>query len=191
MDTALIVFAVGTAASFAPMYWIASRLMGRRRNPAKVGARMPVAAGDPVGRGEFMDLLRQEAANRAVAVLRDALIEARIATHDALGDGLGDGLALSARTRQSLDETRRLVDSLFPSDLRQAFGRGFETLASATSESIGTATATTAAAIAAFERALVDGPVRPARAPSIRGFWQAIRLKGRGWLGAGDVGVTA
>lgn len=187
MDTSLIVFAVGTAASFAPMYWIASRLMGRRRISAKVGARAPAANRDPAGRGEFMDLLRQEAANRAIAVLRDALVEARVAAHDAFGDGL----ALSARTRQSLDETRRLVDSLFPNDLRLAFGRGLETLASATSESIGTATATTAAAIAAFERALADGQTRAARAPSSRGLWQSIRSKGRGWIGAGDVGVAA
>jgi hypothetical protein len=62
VDTSLIVFAVGTAASFAPMYWIASRLMGRRRISAKVGARAPAANRDPAGRGEFMDLLRQEAA---------------------------------------------------------------------------------------------------------------------------------
>ena len=187
MDTALIVFAVGTAASFAPMYWLASRLMGRRRGPAKVGARLPLAGGDPAGRGEFMDLLRQEAANRAVAVLRDALVEARIAAHEAFGGGL----ALSARTRQSLDETRRLVDSLFSSDLREAFGKGLETLASATSESIGTATATTAAAISAFERALESGAMRPTRTPAGHGFWTSIRHKGRGWIGAGDVGVAA
>lgn len=187
MDTALIVFAIGTAASFAPMYWLASRLMGRRRIPAKAGGRLPFVGGDPSGRGEFMDLLRQEAANRAVAVLRDALIEVRLAAHEAFG---GD-LALCARTRQSLDETRRLVDSLFPNDLQEAFGRGLETLASATSESIGTASATTAAAIAAFERSLDAGPAKPARVLPGHGFWTSIRHKGRGWIGAGDVGVAA
>ena len=187
MDTALIVFAVGTAASVAPMYWLASRLMGRRRSPVKIDARLPLAGGDPAGRGEFMDLLRQEAAHRAVAVLRDALIEARLAVHEAFG---GD-LALSERTRQSLDETGRLVDSLFASDLQEAFRRGLETLASATSETIGTATATTAAAIAAFERALEAGAARPARAPSAHGFWTSIRHKGRGWIGAGDVRLAA
>lgn len=187
MDTSLIVFAVGTAASFAPMYWIASRLMGRRRISTKAGARTPLAGGDPAGRGEFMDLLRQEAANRAVAVLRDALIEARVGAHDAFGDEL----ALSARTRQSLEETRRLVDSLFPNELRHAFGRGLETLSSATSESIGTATATTTAAIAAFEKSLSDGSTPAVRATSIRGFLQSVRSRGRGWIGAGDVGVTA
>ena len=187
MDTALVVFALGTAASFAPMYWLASRLMGRRRGTAKVGARLPLAGGDPAGRGEFMDLLRQEAANRAVAVLRDALLEVRLAAHEAFGDGL----ALSTRTRQSLDETSRLVDSLFPRDLQEAFGRGLETLTSATSESIGTATATTAAAITAFERALETGPKTSARTPSDQGLWTSIRHKGRGWIGAGDVGVAA
>jgi hypothetical protein len=187
LDTALIVFALGTAASFAPMYWLASRLMGRRGKPVKADARLPLVGGDPAGRGEFMDLLRQEAANRAVAVLRDALIEARLAVHEAVGGGL----VLSAPTRQSLDETRRLVDSLFPSDLREAFGRGLETLVSATSESIGSATATTAAAIAAFERALDNGPSRSARARSRIGFWRSIRDRGRGWIGAGDVGVAA
>lgn len=187
MDTALIVFAIGTVAGFMPMYWLASRLMGRRRTPARVDVKMPLCRDDPAGRGEFMQLLRREAGSRAIAVLRDALIEVRLAAHETFGDRL----ALSARTRQSLDETRRLVDSLFPSDLREAFGRGLETLASATSESIGTATATTAAVIAAFERALDDGPARPARAPSNSGFWKAIRDKGRGWIGAGDVGVAA
>jgi hypothetical protein len=187
VDTSLIVFVIGTAAGFVPMYWLASRLMGRRRTPAKVGAKLSLGGGDPAGRGEFMQLLRREAASRAVAVLRDALIEARLAAHETFGDRL----ALSARTRQSLDETRRLVDSLFPNELREAFGRGLETLASATSESIGTATATTAAVIAAFEQALEDGPARSARAASNRGFWASIREKGRGWIGAGDVGVTA
>jgi hypothetical protein len=187
VDTALIVFGIGTITSFVPMYWIASRLMGRRRTPAKVDATLSLSGGDPAGRGEFMQLLRREAGNRAVAVLRNALIEVRLAAHETFGDRL----ALSARTRQSLDETRRLVDSLFPTDLREAFGRGLETLASATSESIGTATATTAAVIAAFEQALEDGPARPARGPSDISFWRAIRDKGRGWIGAGDVGVAA
>jgi hypothetical protein len=167
------------------MYWVASRLMGRRRKPAMAGARLKLTTSDPAGRGEFMDLLRQEAANRAVSVLRDALVEARIAAHDAFGDRL----ALSARTRQSLDETRRLVDSLFPNDLREAFGRGLETLASATTESIGAATATTAAVISAFERALDAGASKPVHAAS-SGWWHAIRQKGRGWTGAGDVGVA-
>lgn len=187
MDTALIVFAIGTAASFVPMYWLASRLMGRRTIPAKVGVRLPFAGGDLAGRGEFMDLLRHEAANRAVAVLRDALIEVRLAAHETSGDDL----ALSARTRKSLDETRRLVDSLFPSDLQEAFGRGLETLATATSETIGTASATTAAAIAAFERSLEPSPAKAPRALPGRGLWASIRHKGRGWFGAGDVGVTA
>ena len=187
MDSALIVFTIGTAASFVPMYWVATRLMGRRRKPAKVGARLKLAGADAAGRGEFMDLLRQEAANRAVAVLRDALIEARIAAHETFGGRF----ALSDRTRQSLDETRRLVDSLFPGDLREAFGRGLETLASAKSDSIGAATATTTAAIAAFEQALLARPTNPTRASSSRGFWNAIRQKGRGWIGAGDVGVAA
>lgn len=186
MDTALVVFVIGTVAGFMPMYWVASRLMGRRRRPAKVDAKLSLGRADPAGRGEFMQLLRREAGNRAVAVLRDALIEARLAAHETFGDRL----ALSARTRQSLDETRRLVDSLFPSELREAFGRGLETLASATSESIGTATATTAAVIAAFEQALEDGPARPARAPSNGGFWRTIRDKSRGWIGAGDVSVA-
>ena len=187
MDTALIVFAIGTVAGFVPMYWLASRLMGRRRAPAKIGAKMSLGGGDPAGRGEFMQLLRREAGSRAVAVLRDALIEARIAAHETFDDRL----ALSLRTRQSLDETRRLVDSLFSSDLREAFGRGLETLASATSESIGTATATTAAAISAFERALESGAMRPARTPAGHGLWTLSRHKGRGWIGAGDVGVAA
>lgn len=187
MDTALIVFAIGTVAGFVPMYWLAARLMGRRRAPAKIGAKLSLGGGDPAGRGEFMQLLRREAGSRAVAVLRDALIEARLAAHETFGDHL----ALSVRTRQSLDETRRLVDSLFPSELREAFGRGLETLASATSESIGTATATTAAVIAAFEQALEDAPARSARTPSPRRLWASIRDKGRSWIGAGDVGVAA
>lgn len=188
MDTALIVFAVGTAASFVPMYWIASRLMGRRRGPAAISARPMQAGNDPAGRREFMDLLRQEAANRAVAVLREALVEVRLAAHEAFGDRI----VLSSRTRQSLDETRRLVDSLFPGDLREAFERGIETLTAATSTSIGVATATTAAAIAAFEQALAGREARPAvRAPSLRGLWGAVRGKRRGWVGAGDVGVAA
>jgi hypothetical protein len=187
VDTALIVFAIGTAASFAPMYWLASRLMGRRPVPAKVGVRSPFAGGELAGRGEFMDLLRKEAANRAVAVLRDALIEVRLAAHEAFGDDL----ALSARTRQSLDETRRLVDSLFPGDLQEAFGRGLETLVSATSETIGTASATTAAAIAAFERSLEASPAKAPRALPGRALWTSIRHRGRGWTGASDVGVAA
>jgi len=186
VDSALVVFIIGTAASFVPMYWVASRLMGRRRKPASVGARFKPTGSDPAGRGEFMDLLRQEAASRVVSVLRDALVEARIAAHEAFDDRL----ALSTRTRQSLDETRRLVDSLFPNDLREAFGRGLETLATATSESIGAATATTAAVISAFERALDAGSIKPAHATR-PGWWNAIRHKGRGWLGAGDVGVAA
>ena len=187
MDTALIIFALGTAASFAPMYWIATRLMGRRRKKVAVDARRALAGSDPTGRREFMDLLRQEAANRVVAVLRAALVEARVAVHEANDDRL----ALSARTRQSLDETGRLVESLFPRELREAFRHGLETLASATSETIGTATATTAAAIASFERALEDERRRPGRAPTRRGIWTSLRQKGRGWLGARDVGVAA
>ena len=186
MDTALIIFALGTIASFAPMYWIATRLMGWRNRRARAGVRLP-NAGDAAGRREFMDLLRQEAGNRAVAVLRDALVEARVAVHEAHDDRL----ALSARTRQSLDETGRLVDSLFSPDLREAFRSGLETLASATAQSIGTATATTAAAIAAFERVLEADRIRPTRAPARRGVWASIRQKGRGWMGVRDVGVTA
>lgn len=186
LDQILLVFVVGTSASFLPMYWLSARLLGHRRRPARLPARHPLAGSDPAGRGEFMDLLRQEVASRAVIALRDALVEAKHAAHDAPGDRV----VLSPRTRQRLDETRWLVNALFPRDLREAYGRGLETVASATSQSIGTASAATAAANAAFEQAFRGGQSRTAPTPASR-IGKSIRHKCLSWIGARRVSVAA
>lgn len=188
MDTALIVFIVGTVASFLPMYWIAVRLLGRQRR--RVRSRMAVAPGaaEPAERREFLDLLRQEAAQRAVAILREALIEAQGATDQAHGAQN----ALSAATRQSLHETGRLVDSLFPGQLRGTFREGIELLMTATSGSIGAAAGAATVAIAAFERALEGGAIgKPAVSSTKPGLIGALHNRTRGWGGARDVGAAA
>lgn len=185
MDTGLIVFAVGTAASFLPLYWIATRLTARRRKP--VTAAMP-RGGDSSGRREFLDLLRREAASRAVAVLHEALVEARL-TADQQPHGAS---AISAETRRSLDETGRLIDSLFPGELREAFRNGIETLTVASAASIGAASSTITAAIVAFERSLdTAGGTSRGPARSQRGADRAARSRRHGWLGDGNVGAAA
>jgi len=181
VDTALIIFTAGTAASFLPLYWMASRLTARSRRAVPIRA-----AGEPAGRREFFDLLRREAASRAVTVLHEALVEARLtADHEIDADG-----ALSLETRKSLDETRRLVDSLFAGELREIFRHGVETLSAASSSTIGTASATITNAIIAFERALEGHAERPRAAPR-RATWSGLLHRARGWIGAGDDRVTA
>jgi hypothetical protein len=177
MDQTLVVFVVGTSVSFLPMYWLTAKLLGHRRRPARSG-RQPLAGGDSAARGEFMNLLRQEVASRAVMALRDALIEAKHAAHDAAGSRVGP----STRTRQRLEETRWLVNALFPLGPREAYGRGLETVASATSQSIGSASAAAAAAHAAFEQALRDRRSGPTRTATSQ-FWNSIWHKCLGWIG--------
>ncbi len=188
MDTALIVFIIGTVASFAPMYWLALRLLGRQRKRALARGEEKPAGRAAAGRREFLDLLRQEAGQRAVTVLRDALAEARSAA-ERRG---GDHHALSAPTCQSLLEAGSLVDSLFPRELRKMFHDGTEMLMSATPASVGPAIPAVAVAIAAFERALEAGKSDASAAASRKpGFWAALRNRRRGWTGSADVGVTA
>ena len=181
MDTALIVFTAGTVASFIPLYWLAMRLSARWGRPARAASAW---APELSGRREFLDLLRREAANRAVALLQKALVEARLAADYA------DEGALSAETRRSLDETGRLVDSLFARELTEAFHRGAESLAIASSNTIGAASVACSAAITAFERALDSQMVRATTAPR-RARWGGLLQKGRGWIGAGGLRAAA
>lgn len=178
MDTALIVFTVGTAASFLPLYWLAIRFSRRWVRPA---VAVPAMRTDPPGRREFLDLLRREAASRAVAVLHEALVEVRLTADHGHG-------ALSAEMRRSLVETGRLVDSLFARELREKFRQGADALAFATSSTLGAASVASASAIAAFERAL---DVEPDRVPASRhrAGLGGLLHKGREWMGA--VGIRA
>ncbi len=190
MDTALIVFIIGTVASFLPMYWVALRLLNRQRARAKQMSAPAVAGGVSAGRREFLDLLRQEAAQRAISALQDALDEARYAADRPYDHAH----ALSARTRQSLLDAGRLVDSLFQRELRNVFRDGMEAMTSATSTpiSIRHAVAAASAAIMAFERAIEAG--RLASAPEARrpqSLWSTLVSRGRGWVGAGDVSAAA
>lgn len=181
MDTALIVFTAGTAASFIPLYWLAMRLSARWGRPARaVTNRAP----ELNGRREFLDLLRREAASRAVALLREALLEARLAA-----DHADDG-ALSAETRRSLTETGRLVDSLFTRELTEAFRNGAEALAIASSTTIGAANMACTTAITAFERALEGEMARATSAPR-RARWSGLLYKSRGWVGTGGMRAAA
>ncbi|HEX4894060.1 MAG TPA: hypothetical protein VFV47_12275 [Hyphomicrobiaceae bacterium] len=148
MDKTMLVFVAGTSISFFPMYWLLTRLLGNSRKPALAPAPLPVAG--PTGRDEFMNLLRQEVAHRAIAVLSNALLEVKHAAQSA-----ADRQAvLSVRTRDSLNETRLLVEALLPNDLRQAFARGLETITTARAQSMGAATVAIAATHEIFERAI-------------------------------------
>jgi hypothetical protein len=181
LDTALIVFTVGTAASFIPLYWFAIRLSARWGRPSRaVATRAP----ELNGRREFLDLLRREAASRAVAALHVALVEARMAADHA------DEGTLSAATRRRLTETGHLVESFFARDLTEAFRHGAESLAVVSSTTIGTASMAGTAAITAFERALDGEVVRASSAPR-RARWSGLLLKGRGWLGTGGLRAAA
>ncbi|HWV82681.1 MAG TPA: hypothetical protein VNZ50_14720 [Hyphomicrobiaceae bacterium] len=180
MDTALIVFTVGTAASFLPLYWLAIRFSRRWARPAVV---VPTVRTDPPGRREFLDLLRREAASRAVAILHEALVEVRLTADHGHG-------ALSAEMRRSLAETGRLVDSLFARELREKFRQGADALAFATSNTLGAASVASASAIAAFERAL---DVEPDRAPASarRAGFSGLLHKGREWIGMAGIRAAA
>jgi hypothetical protein len=176
VDTALIVFTVGTAASFLPLYWLAIRFSRRWARPLAVTQPQRV---DPPGRREFLDLLRREAASRAVAVLHEALVEIRLTADHGHG-------ALSVEMRRSLVETGRLVDSLFARELREKFRLGADALAFATSSTLGAASVASASAIAAFERAL---DVEPDRVPASmrRAGLSGLLHKGREWMGMGGL----
>ncbi len=189
MDTALIVFIIGTIASFLPIYWLALRLLGRQRKRVLARRAQPVVSGAPAGRREFLDLLRQEAAQRAVAVLSDALSEAQRGA----GRSHGERHVLSAATRQSLQEVSRLVDSLFSRELRKSFRDGVDTLMSATSVTIGAAVPTAVAALTAFERALATGGPAAAVVAGKRSPWAALRLRWASWTGtrSDNIGVAA
>ncbi|MFN3744303.1 MAG: hypothetical protein ACK4TL_06325 [Hyphomicrobiaceae bacterium] len=182
MDTALIVFTVGTVASFLPLYWLATRLSSRWSRPAVTTITGRI---DLPGRREFLDLLRREAASRAVAVLHEALVEARLTAERGSGRS-----ALSAEMRRSLAETGRLVDTLFAPDLRDKFRQGAEALVSASSSTLGAASVASASAIAAFERAL-EGETGRAAVLQRRIGWGGLLSKGRGWLGAAGVRAAA
>jgi hypothetical protein len=94
-------------------------------------------------------------------------------------------------TRRSLDETGRLIDSLFSTELRQIFNGSADALAVVSLATIGAVTSNITRAIAAFERS-VDGNVVSsssvrARRKARSGSWIARR----GWFGAGNVGAAA
>lgn len=184
MDTTLIIFAAGTAASFLPMYWIATRLSARRAQPA---IAVKGRSNAPSGRREFIELLQREAASRAVAVLHEALVEARLAADQTAGSPT----TLSAETRRSLDETGRLIDSLFSGELRQIFNGSADALAVVSLATIGAVTSNITRAIAAFERSVDGGVSSPGSTRVRRKSRSTSWFARRGWFGAGDVGVTA
>lgn len=180
MDSALIVFTVGTVASFLPLYWLAIRFSRRWARPVVAAATQRA---DPPGRREFLDLLRREAASRAVAVLHEAVVEIRLAADHGHG-------ALSAEMRRSLAETGRLVDSLFARELREKFRVGAEALAFATSSTLGAASVASASAIAAFERALDVEPDRAPASPRRAGLGGLLH-RGLEWMGAAGIRAAA
>ncbi|MBN9264985.1 MAG: hypothetical protein J0I75_10565 [Hyphomicrobium sp.] len=184
MNSTLIVFTVGTAASFLPLYWLAIRFSARWNQPAAAAVK---ARAEPPGRREFLDLLRREAASRAVAVLHEALAEARL-TADYRGHGDG---GLSAETRKSLDETGRLVDSLFARELREKFWQGSEALAFASSSTLGSASVSCTSAITAFERALSGDSERAPVSRRRAGWLGGLLSKGRALTSVGDARAAA
>lgn len=184
MNSTLIVFTVGTVASFLPLYWLAIRFSARWTRRAV--AAPTATRSEPPGRREFLDLLRREAATRAIAVLHEALVEARMTTDH--GSGTVGGL--SDETRQSLAETGRLVDSLFARDLREKFRLGADALAMATASTIGAVSVSSATTIAAFERAR-EGDWARAAAAKRRGGFAGILSRSRGLVGAGSVRAAA
>ncbi len=183
MNSTLIVFAVGTAASFLPLYWLAIRFSARWNRRAVTA---PAVKAEPPGRREFLDLLRREAASRVVVVLHEALAEARLATD--YGSGVDSGI--SAETRRSLAETGRLVDSLFAREFREKFRLGAEALAMASASTMGAASVISTSAIAAFERAL-DGEPDRAAAARRRAGWGGILNRGRAIVGIGGIRAAA
>lgn len=188
MDTALIVFIIGTVASFLPMYWVALRLLGRKRARAKRMIAPVKSSGVPAGRREFLDLLRQEAAQRAIAALHDALDEARYAADRAHADDQ----AIGARSRQGLHDAGRLVDSLFPRELCLSFRTAIEAMTTATAGSARHAADTAIEAIAAFENAI--DPAHGSRRSATQrpqSLWSTLINRGRAWFGAGEVRATA
>lgn len=116
LDSHIIIFVAGTAASFLPLYWILSKFARRHpRHAVRRSRSLPVQN----GRSEFLDLLRREVIAR-VAVTLDAAIQDLQMTPAGASTG---SAGLSDETRRRLADMSQLVGSLFAGDVRERFER--------------------------------------------------------------------
>jgi len=163
VDTALIVFVFGTAASYLPIYWGLNRLKLVRVRQRE--ARRQSTSTSHANR-EFLDLLRREAAARASAMLRKALLEAQVPARTANGRHA----ALREETRQSLEEAKDLVGSLFAGNIHKAYAAAVAEVNGARYSTNQIVSATVAAALEGLE-----GASRPATASAppadVGGAW--------------------
>ncbi len=113
MDTEIFVFAVGSIASFWPLYWGLSKLksMSVSRSTATIANTISSSA-----KVAFLNLLREETAKRASAALRDALTEARSSM-----PATDRAIVLRSSTRESLDEAVELVRHLFSDAIQSSY----------------------------------------------------------------------
>lgn len=155
VDTALIVFVIGTAASYLPLYWGLNRLklVRIRRREARRQSTSTAYANR-----EFLDLLRREAAARASTILRKALLEAQAPARTANGRDA----ALREETRQSLEEAKDLVGSLFAGHIHKAYAAAVAEVNGARHSTNQKIPATIAAALDGLE-----GASRPATASAV------------------------
>lgn len=116
MEMSILMFLLGSAASYFPIYWALTRLLAYRK--AKIQSNS-VPSADDDARHQFLDCLRREAVTRVDAALNDAAAEVRLFMHDRNpASRLLDQDALGR-----LAETRRMVQSLFSADATAAFDK--------------------------------------------------------------------
>jgi hypothetical protein len=129
LDNELIVFAMGSAASFWPLYLGLRKVMSKHsKKPSVEVGRQPISSANR----DFLKLLHREAILRANAVLRDALTEASISKRTVDGKNLG----LCLLTRQRLEDAQQLIRSVSSSAAQKIYSTAIEEINTATSVTI-------------------------------------------------------
>jgi hypothetical protein len=152
LDNELIVFAMGSAVSYWPLYLGLRKAMAKRRaRSADKVTSLPIAEANR----DFLSLLHREAVLRASAVLRDALGEAKASTRAA--GGKNSGLCLS--TRQRLEDIQKLIRSLSLTSSQALFSAAIEQIATVTIYNTQSVSKRVSRTIKALEESLVPNMV--------------------------------
>lgn len=149
MQIELLVFLIGSAASFPLLYWALNKL-GWMRRPSWAAWLQRRAA--PEKNRDFLNLLRRETVLRANAILRDALVEAEAS----LQAGIPGDTVLRADTRQRLDDARQLIASLLPGNIQKTYNAAIEDVSAVTPSALPTTRASVLAGIVKIESQLAS-----------------------------------
>jgi hypothetical protein len=116
MEMSLLVFLLGSSASYFPIYWALTRVFASRNTRTRSNSP---SFDDHEAKRQFLDCLRREAVARVDAALDHAAAQVRLS----MSERQSAISSLDHGALERLGEVRRMVQLLFPTDATASFDK--------------------------------------------------------------------